>query len=118
MSDHTTTPKAVVEAYIHGTKTRDVALLKTIFADGAKMTGYLGPDLVQDGPEPFYGALEANEVGGDYTAEITALTEADKIASASIVEKNLLGMSFDNHFHLMQLEDGTWRIASKLFRHY
>ncbi|MEL6801006.1 MAG: hypothetical protein AAFO80_14090 [Pseudomonadota bacterium] len=49
------TAQAAVEAYIEGTRTRDVALLKTVFADGAVMTGYLGPDLLHGGPEPFYG---------------------------------------------------------------
>ncbi len=114
----TSSPRSVIEAYIEGTRTRDVSLLKIIFHDDAVMTGWLGPDFLNGGPEPFYGALEANEVGSDYSAEITALNEEDKIASGSITEKNLLGMSFDNHFHLVQLNDGSWRITSKLFRHY
>ncbi len=118
MSEHTKTPTAVVEAYIEGTRTRNTDLLKAIFSENARMTGYLGPDLLNDGPEPFYGALEANEVSDDYTAEIKSVTQTDKIASAWISETNLLGMSFDNHFHIIQIQDGSWRISSKLFRHY
>lgn len=118
MTDATTSPKSVVEAYIKGTATRDVALLKSVFHDGAIMTGWLGPDLLHGGPEPFYGALEANEVGADYSADIAAIQIDDKIATASIVERNLLGMSFDNHFQIIQLDDGTWRLSAKLFRHY
>lgn len=118
MIDATSSPKAVVESYIKGTATRDVDLLKSIFHDTAVMTGWLGPDLLQGGPEPFYGALEANEVGADYSAEIVALQVDDRIATASITERNLLGMSFDNHFQIIQLADGTWRLSAKLFRHF
>ncbi|APX13182.1 nuclear transport factor 2 family protein [Tateyamaria omphalii] len=118
MTEATASPKAVVKAYITGTKTRDIDLLKSIFQDDAIMTGWLGPDLLHGSPEPFYGALEANEVGDDYRAEVTALQVDDKIATASIKEQNLLGMSFDNHFQIVQLDDGTWRLSAKLFRHY
>ena len=117
MSDATSSPKAVVEAYVTGTRTRDVALLKEIFHDSAMMSGWLGPDLLAGGPEPFYGALEANEVGADYTAEITDLTEMEQIATATLEEQNLLGLSFTNLFHMVRQPDGTWRITSKLFRH-
>ncbi|MEM8654445.1 MAG: nuclear transport factor 2 family protein [Pseudomonadota bacterium] len=117
MSDATSSPKTVVDAYIKGTATRDIPLLKSIFHGNAVMTGWLGPDLLHGGPEPFYGALEGNEVGDDYSAEITTLQVDDKIATASITERNLLGMSFENHFQMVQLGDGTWRLSSKLFRH-
>ena len=118
MPDVTASPKAVVEAYIKGTATRDVDLLKSIFHETAVMTGWLGPDLLHGGPEPFYGALEANEVGEDYAGKITAIQVDDRIATASITERNLQGMSFDNHFQMIQLDDGTWRLSAKLFRHY
>ncbi|MEX0370261.1 MAG: nuclear transport factor 2 family protein [Tateyamaria sp.] len=118
MTEPTSSPKAVVDAYITGTATRDIDLLKTVFHANAVMTGWLGPDLLHGGPEPFYGALEANEVGDDYSAEITSIQTDDKVAVASITERNLLGMSFDNHFQIVQLGDGTWRISAKLFRHY
>ncbi len=117
MSDAISSPKAVVDAYVTGTHNRDTALLKTIFHENAVMSGWLGPDMLVGGPEPFYGALEANEVGADYTAEITQLDEMDQIATATLKEENLLGLSFTNLFHLIRLADGTWRITSKLFRH-
>lgn len=110
-------PKAVVEAYVEGTRTRDIDLLKSIFHADAVMTGWLGPDLLLGGPEPFFGALEANEVGDDYSAEIVSLSVTDKIATAELAETNLFGMSFTNLFHIAQIGDGSWQIASKLFRH-
>lgn len=117
MSDVTSSPQAVIDAYTKGTATRDVALLKLIFDENAVMTGYLGPDLLNGSVEPFYGALEANNVGADYTSDVTNLTVTDKIALATTEEKNLLGLNFTNHFHMVQRDDGTWRITSKLFRH-
>lgn len=117
MPGPTETPRAVVDAYVTGTRTRDVALLEQIFHADAIMTGWLGPDLLNGGPEPFYGALEANEISPDYTATVVSVTEEDRIATAQLEETNLLGLSFTNHFHLVQLDDGSWRISSKLFRH-
>lgn len=117
MSDATVSPRSVAEAYITGTRTRDTALLKEIFHEQAVMSGWLGPDLLMGGPEPFYAALEANEVGDDYTGDIAALDQNDSIATAVIEETNLLGLSFTNIFHLVRLADGGWRITSKLFRH-
>ena len=117
MSDVTSSPQAVIDAYTKGTATRDVALLKRIFDENAVMVGYLGPDLLNGGVAPFYDALEANEVGADYTSDVKNLTVTDKIAQATTEEKNLLGLNFTNHFHMVQRADGTWRITSKLFRH-
>ncbi|MEM8692011.1 MAG: nuclear transport factor 2 family protein [Pseudomonadota bacterium] len=117
MTLHTKDPEAVVEAYALGTRTRDISLLKSIFHDDAVMTGWLGPDFLCGGPQPFLGALEANEVGDNYTSETVDVRVFDKIASAETRETNLLGLSFTNHFHMAQLSDGTWRITSKLFKH-
>ena len=117
MTDPTDSARAAVEAYVEGTRTRDIELLKKVFADGAVMTGYLGPDFLHGGPEPFYQALEANEVGPDYSHDIVSVTVTDRIATAELHEENLLGLSFVNHFQLAQLSDGSWRITAKLFRH-
>ena len=114
----TQTPEAVIEAYTVGTRTRNVALLKQVFHENAVMTGWLGPNFLHGGPEPFFGALEANEVGPDYASRTVAIDVTDKVAIARTEEQNLLGMSFTNDFHLAQLDDGTWRITSKLFRHH
>ncbi len=117
MRDATASAEAVIEAYATGTATRDIALLKSIFHEDAVMTGYLGEDFLNGGPEPFFQALEANEVAADYSSYTSDLSVTGKIACATTKEQNLLGLEFTNHFHLAQLDDGTWRITSKLFRH-
>ena len=117
MTDHFSSAEAVIEAYAVGTRTCDVALLKEIFDDNAVMVGWLGPDFLNGGPEPFFGAREANDVGDDYTSETLHVTVAGKVATAETRETNLLGLSFNNYFQLAQRPDGTWRLISKLFRH-
>ncbi|MEL6793416.1 MAG: nuclear transport factor 2 family protein [Pseudomonadota bacterium] len=106
----------VMNEYVEGTRTRDIARLKAIFHENAVMTGYLGPDFLMGGPEPFYGALEASEVGADYAAHISEVSVTGATAQGRIVEDNLLGLSFVNDFHLAKA-DGAWKIVSKLFHH-
>ena len=115
--DDKTKIEAVMNTYTDGTRSRDVALLKSIFHDDAVMTGWLGPDLLMGGPGPFYSALEANEVGADYTSEITEISVEGPMASAEVREKNLFGLDFVNRFHLIRQADESWIIVSKLFRH-
>jgi hypothetical protein len=112
-----TDPRAVIDAYAEGTRTRDIDMLRAAFHPDAVMSGWLGPDLLHGSPQPFFDALGANEVGPDYRSEITALEVDGPIAWAETREENLLGLSFLNRFHLLRLEDGTWRIVAKLFRH-
>lgn len=107
---------AVLGAYETGTRNRDVALLKSAFHENALMSGYLGPNLLVGGPEPFYAHLEANEVEASYAAQTVHIDINGNAASARVVEDNLWGMSFVNDFHLIRA-DGAWKIVSKLFHH-
>ncbi len=107
---------ATMDAYETGTRTRDVALLKGVFHENAVMSGYLGPNLLVGGPEPFYSHLEANAVEATYTARTVHIDVNGNAASARVVEDNLWGMSFVNDFHLVK-GDGGWKIVSKLFHH-
>ena len=118
-NEHTyTIPPHRFGIYIEGTRTRNVALLGDIFHEKIEMTGWMGPDFISGGSELFLSVIEANEIAPDYSAEILNEGSADKIAWGTIAEENLLGMSFENHFHMIQIDDGTWRIISKLFRHF
>ena len=107
---------AVMDAYIAGTRNRDVAGLKKIFHEDAVMTGYLGPNLALGSPQPFYDALEANEIAPDYAAHVTSIEVTGATAMGQIIEDNLLGLSFVNNFHLIK-EGDEWLIISKLFHH-
>lgn len=107
---------AIMEAYIDGTKSRNTLKLKAIFHESAVMCGYLGDDLLTGTPEPFYEAIENNEIAPNYSARVVHIDVTGDTACARIIEDNLLGMSFVNDFHLVNGLDG-WLIVSKLFHH-
>jgi len=108
--------KAVVADYVKGTAESDPALLKSVFHETAVMSGYLGPDLLLGGPQPFFDAVAANKVGPDYKGDITEITVTGRTATATLVEDNLYDLSFVNKFHLLNV-DGVWTITAKLFHH-
>ena len=108
--------KAVIADYIKGTAESDPALLKSIFHENAVMSGYLGPDMLLGGPQPFFDAISQNKVGPDYTGEVTKVSVVGRTATATVVEDNLYDLSFVNIFHLLNV-DGAWTITSKLFHH-
>ncbi|GIT91534.1 hypothetical protein JANAI62_19910 [Jannaschia pagri] len=109
--------RSVLDRYTEGTRTRDIDTLKGVFHPQAIMSGWLGPDYLMGGPQPFFDALAANEVGPDYASQVESVTEDGPIATAVVAEQNLLGLSFTNHFHLTRQPDDTWLITAKLFRH-
>jgi len=108
--------KAVIANYIKGTANSDPDLLRSVFHENAIMSGYLGPDMLLGGPQPFFDAIVQNNVGPDYKGEITELSVTGRTATATLVEDNLYDLSFVNTFHLLNV-NGTWAITSKLFHH-
>ena len=82
------------------------------------MSGYYRGDLDIDSPQPFYDQLESEpsskRSGEAYQAEISFIHIAGRMASAGLVEANLLGSDYVNHFHLLKIED-EWRIISKIY---
>ena len=106
----------ILRIYEDGTRERDVEALRAVFHEGAVMSGWLGPDLLVGGPEPFYEALRGREVGLGYAARVTAIEVTGATARAQVVEDDLWGLSFVDDFHLVRGADG-WRIVSKLFHH-
>lgn len=116
MKTDLSSPKAVMDAYTTGTRDRDVDRLAALFHADAVMTGYLGPDKLVGGTQPFLDAMTNNPADADYRSEVDTLVIDGKIANATVREKGLLGLDFVNHFHMLE-EDGEWRITSKAFSH-
>lgn len=108
----------VLEKYIEGSYTADTGLLKTLFHPEAAMSGFMEGALDIGTPQPFYDELEevpsAKESGEAYHAEIAFIHIAGSMASAGIVEENLLGVNYVNHFHLLKI-DGAWKFISKIY---
>ena len=110
--------RTVIESYIEGSFTADTALLKRCFHPKALMSGHYRGELDIGSPQPFYDQLESepsSESSGEgYQAEISFIHIAGRMASAGLVETNLLGSDYVNHFHLLKIDDG-WRIVSKIY---
>jgi len=108
----------LLQQYIEGSYTANVDLLKTCFHADAAMSGYLQAELDIGTPQPFYDELEAatssKEAEENYLGEIGFIHICGPMASASVVEANLLGVNYVNHFHLLKIE-GAWRIVSKIY---
>ncbi len=108
----------VVENYIEGTKTGDIELLKKVFHPKARMVGYMGRDLLSDGPEPFYSALIDNPpndtMRASYKPTIRNIEVNGNVAIVTLDEDGLFGQDFTNHFMLLN-ENDTWSIVHKSF---
>ena len=110
--------RTVIENYIKGSYTADTDLLKRCFHPDALMSGYYRGDLEIGSPQPFFDQLESEpsskSSGENYQAEISFIHIAGRMASAGVVEDNLLGSNYVNHFHLLKIDD-QWRIISKIY---
>jgi len=108
--------RCVVQRYVEFSDTGDVEALKTLFHPNALMSGYLMGELGIGSTQPFFEAVTnvTPDNSSEYVAEIGAIEVAGNAASATLVEKNFLGMNFVDYFHLIK-EDGEWRIVSKTF---
>jgi len=110
--------RTVIDNYIKGSYTADTDLLKRCFHQNALMSGYYRGDLDIGSPQLFFDQLESElsskSSGEDYKAEVTFIHIAGCMASAGLVEDNLLGTSYVNHFHLLKIDD-QWRIISKIY---
>lgn len=110
--------RTVIENYIEGSFTADTALLKSCFHPKALMSGYYRGDMDVGSPQTFYDQLESEpsskSSGDGYQAEISFIHIAGRMASAGLVETNLLGSDYVNYFHLLKIDDG-WRIVSKIY---
>ena len=110
--------RTVIDNYIKGSYTADTDLLKRCFHPNALMSGYYRGDLDIGSPQPFFDQLESElsskSSREDYKAEVTFIHIAGCMASAGLVEDNLLGTNYVNHFHLLKIDD-QWRIISKIY---
>ncbi|WP_420548589.1 nuclear transport factor 2 family protein [Curvivirga sp.] len=110
--------RKVLHNYMEGSYAADLSLLRSVFYPEASMSGFMGDQLEVGTTAPFYEELQANksskESGEAYHAEIGYIHITGKAASASVIEDNLLGRNYVNHFHLLKIES-DWKIISKTY---
>lgn len=109
--------RTAVQNYIAASSNGDVKLAKCVFHSDARMSGYLDDEFITGTPELFFQSLEnetpSGEAGG-YSAEITSIEVAGKVAAVTLKETGFIGRNFTDLFHLAKI-DGEWKIISKTF---
>lgn len=113
------TPRAVLEAYVEGSRALDRDRLAGCFHAGAVMSGDLDGKLLVGTPQPFLddiaGMSAAGVDQGAFVAEIADLVVTGRVASATVRSKGFGGrFDFEDRFHLIE-EAGGWSITSKNF---
>ena len=113
-----TTPQAVLQAYIDGSRDLDRAKLATCFHPKSILTGFLKGTPILGTPQLFLDDVSRMVAAGvqntGYEAKIEAMSVEGSTASASIVMVGLAGLNFRDYMHLIE-ESGRWSIISKLF---
>mmetsp|Transcript_27434 Transcript_27434/g.55450 ORF Transcript_27434/g.55450 Transcript_27434/m.55450 type:complete len:288 (-) Transcript_27434:226-1089(-) len=115
--------RAIMEKYVEGTWTADLALVKSIFHESAVMNGYVGKHAMLGTPQPFYDEMAKLASKGEsfkarglpYKGEIVTVHVYGQTAEAVVQERGYAGtLAFTDAFHLIKI-DGEWKILSKLF---
>jgi hypothetical protein len=121
MNNHEEADKVleVVRNYQDATFKGDAARLRGLFHEKAVMNGYLGPDLLIGGPEPFFqdmASAPSMEAAGDpYKGLVESIRVEGGAASVVFSETGFRGSaSIVDFFQLIRV-GGEWKIIAKLF---
>jgi len=112
------TPTETIEIYIEGTRSGDIAKLRSVFAPGALMSGFFEGEFYSGSPDLFFEEVQDNpspvETGNEYVGEITHQEIVGSTAQVTMKEKGYLGADITNLFHLANV-NGKWLILSKTY---
>ena len=121
MRDHvsdTDAVRAVVQLYVDGVRSGDMALLTRAFHPDAQMYGRFNGQLVNMPIVKFIenakGMPPPAKSGEDYRATISAIELSGDAAVATLKEVNFQGADFVDFFTL-QHSAGEWKIVNKTF---
>lgn len=105
---------ALMQRYIDGGRSGNVATLRPIFHPLATICGHVGPDLFAGPIQMFYDwHTENGPAAGLEDGEMRIDVEGDA-ASVRIELDNWTGHRFTDFFTLVKI-DGRWQILSKVF---
>ena len=110
-------PSAIVETlqrYIDGARTGDIALLRSAFAEGARVSGSYGGKPVTWSLEEFCNAVAKGGPAPGLEARIVSIEPAGGAAMARLEALNWRGTRYTDFFVMVRREGG-WRIDSKVF---
>jgi len=111
--------RAVVQAYVDGSRSGDAEQLRGAFHPDARMYGSLGGQRMDLPIEEFVKVASGQpaDVDGKYEARIVSVEQVGDAATAAIEETGFWGtLSFTDFFALSRF-DGSWKIVNKTFAH-
>lgn len=110
-------PRAIAETlqrYIDGARTGDVALLRSAFTDGARVSGsYSGKPVSWTLPE-FCDAVAKGGAAPELEARVVSMEHSGAAAMARLEALNWRGTRYTDFFVLVR-RDEDWLIDSKVF---
>ena len=103
-----------LQRYIDGARTGDIALLRSAFAEGARVSGSYGGKPVTWSLEEFCEAVAKGGPAPGLQTRIVAIEAAGAAAMARLEALDWRGTRYTDFFVMVRREDG-WRIDSKVF---
>ena len=103
-----------LQRYIDGARTGDIALLRSAFAEGARVSGGYGGKPVSWSLTEFCDAVARGGPAPRLQARIVAIETAGAAAMARLEALDWRGTRYTDFF-VMVRRDGGWRIDSKVF---
>lgn len=103
-----------LQRYIDGARTGDIALLRSAFAEGARVSGSYGGKPVTWSLGEFCDAVAKGGPAPGLQARIVAIETAGGAAMARLEALDWRGTRYTDFFVMIRRE-GDWRIDSKVF---
>lgn len=112
--------QAALNKYIEGIRTGDVALLRSVFDENARLHGSIMGNEVNGPLDMFLNDVAKNpppaKSGEPFRAAIVNIHVNGNVAHGTIIEQSYFGLNFMDHFHLFKGARG-WVIVDKIFFH-
>ena len=110
-------PQAIAETlqrYIDGARTGDVALLRSAFTEGARVSGSYGGKPVSWSLQEFCDAVAKGGAAPGLEARVVSMEHSGSAAMVLLEALNWRGTRYTDFFVLVRRDEG-WRIDSKVF---
>ncbi len=110
-------PQAIagcLQRYINGARDGDVALMRSAFTEGARVSGSYGGKPVSWTPPEFCDAVAKGGAAPGLQARVVSMEHAGGAAMARLEALDWRGTRYTDFFVLVRRAEG-WRIDSKVF---
>ena len=105
---------STLQRYVDGARKGDTSLLRSAFAEGARVSGSYGGKPVSWTLQEFCDAVEKGGPATGLKTRIVAIEYVGTAAMARLEAENWRGARYTDFFVLVRT-DGSWRIDSKVF---